>query len=260
MRLLLFLLSFVLSPGSVNFILAEDGKPTEITNDDAESFESRTFLTLLTPSIYPIVKRWKHFEDLKSQESNKLRYTKKHRKHAPSTLTYHFPKMPDEDMFLLTDKKIIEILTRKFEYLNSMKQDSHISSPEDIEQYCENALYQHQIWKKHTKTMFACQSKIDDYDSQIKNLRTSFERHAEKYLRLSCELGNPDDLDLNVIGLMCLPPINEDPQNHFVLLKKLALENKLEQLSMGMSGDYMSALNCGSTCIRIGTSLFGERK
>lgn len=69
-----------------------------------------------------------------------------------------------------------------------------------------------------------------------------------------------DDLDLNVIGLMCLPPINEDPQNHFVLLKKLALENKLAQLSMGMSGDYMTALNCGSTCIRIGTSLFGERK
>ena len=45
--------------------------------------------------------------------------------------------------------------------------------------------------------MFECQSKIDDYDSQIKNLRTAFERHAEKYLRLSCELGNPDDLDLN---------------------------------------------------------------
>ena len=183
--------------GNPRLIKVVDGKPTEITNDDAESFESRTFLTLLTPSIYPIVKRWKHFEDLKSQESNKLRYTKKHRKHAPSTLTYHFPKMPDEDMFLLTDKKIIEILTRKFEYLNSMKQDSHISSPEDIEQYCENALYQHQIWKKHTKTMFGCQSKIDDYDSQIKNLRTTFERHAEKYLRLSCELGNPDDLDLN---------------------------------------------------------------
>ena len=69
-----------------------------------------------------------------------------------------------------------------------------------------------------------------------------------------------DDLNLNVVGLMCLPPINEDPHNHFILLKELASENKLEQLSMGMSRDYIAALSCGSTCIRIGSSLFGERK
>ena len=183
--------------GDPRLVTVVDGKPAIIANDDAESFKSTNFLTLLTPSIYLIVKRWKHFQDVKSQQSFKQRLSKKHRKNEPSALSYQFPKMPDEDMFLLTDKKVIEILTRKFEYLNSIKPTSHISSPEDIERHCETALHQHQTWKIHTKKMRSCQSKIDDYDYQITNLRTAFEHHAEKYLRLSCELGNPNDLDLN---------------------------------------------------------------
>jgi len=181
--------------GDPHLITSENGEPR--TSDIHESFESTTFLTLLTPKVHLIVQRWKHFEDAKSKVAHELRLTKKHRKNEPSALRYQFPKMPDEDMFLLTDKKIIEILTRKFEYLNSIEPNSHISSPEDIQQHCEDALYQHQIWKKLTKTMFACQSNIDDYDFQIKNLRTTFERNPEKYLRLRIVLGNPDDVDLN---------------------------------------------------------------
>ena len=69
-----------------------------------------------------------------------------------------------------------------------------------------------------------------------------------------------NDLKLNIIGLMCIPPINENPEPHFMLLKKLAKENSLRQLSMGMSSDYKIALKCGSTFVRIGTQFFGKRE
>ena len=65
--------------------------------------------------------------------------------------------------------------------------------------------------------------------------------------------------NLNIIGLMCLPPIDEDPRNHFSKLADLAKKFNLNCLSMGMSGDYQVALECGATHIRIGTHIFGER-
>ena len=65
--------------------------------------------------------------------------------------------------------------------------------------------------------------------------------------------------NLNIIGLMCLPPIDEDPRNHFSKLADLAKKFNLNCLSMGMSGDYQVALECGTTHIRIGTHIFGER-
>ncbi len=65
--------------------------------------------------------------------------------------------------------------------------------------------------------------------------------------------------NLNIIGLMCLPPINEDSRKHFIKLRDLAKKYNLECLSMGMSGDYQIALECGATHIRIGTHIFGER-
>ena len=68
-----------------------------------------------------------------------------------------------------------------------------------------------------------------------------------------------NDLGLNVIGLMCIPPINEDPKKHFNLISHLAIQNKLKYLSMGMSADYKIALECGATHIRLGTLLFGKR-
>ena len=65
--------------------------------------------------------------------------------------------------------------------------------------------------------------------------------------------------NLNIVGLMCLPPIDEDPRNHFLRLAVLAKKFNLNSLSMGMSGDYQVALECGATHIRIGTHIFGER-
>ena len=68
-----------------------------------------------------------------------------------------------------------------------------------------------------------------------------------------------NDLRLDVIGLMSIPPMNEDPKKHFDLLNQLAIQNKLKYLSMGMSADYKIALSCGATHIRLGTILFGKR-
>ena len=68
------------------------------------------------------------------------------------------------------------------------------------------------------------------------------------------------DLSLNIIGLMCIPPINDHPKKHFSLLAEEAKKNNLPHLSMGMSADYMEAIKLNASYIRIGTALFGERK
>ena len=68
------------------------------------------------------------------------------------------------------------------------------------------------------------------------------------------------DLNLPIIGLMCIPPINEEPSMHFLLLQKIANRNNLSELSMGMSGDYEDAIKFGATSVRIGSLLFGERQ
>ena len=66
-------------------------------------------------------------------------------------------------------------------------------------------------------------------------------------------------LDLPIKGLMVIPPINEEPSLHFGLLRKIAYRNGLEGLSMGMSGDFESAIAMGATHIRVGSAIFGER-
>ncbi len=64
---------------------------------------------------------------------------------------------------------------------------------------------------------------------------------------------------LNVIGLMCIPPISNNPSNYFSQLKELSTSNNLSELSMGMSNDYMEAVKCGATFVRIGSAIFGKR-
>ena len=64
---------------------------------------------------------------------------------------------------------------------------------------------------------------------------------------------------VNIDGLMCLPPINEPPAKHFQIMQSLAQNNHIKFLSMGMSDDYDIALKYGSTHIRVGTSIFGQR-
>jgi pyridoxal phosphate enzyme (YggS family) len=69
-----------------------------------------------------------------------------------------------------------------------------------------------------------------------------------------------NDLSLQIIGLMCVPPVNENSDLYFSKLKKIANDNKLYELSMGMSGDYSSAIKFGSTYVRIGSKIFGTRQ
>jgi pyridoxal phosphate enzyme (YggS family) len=68
-----------------------------------------------------------------------------------------------------------------------------------------------------------------------------------------------DTYGLTVDGLMCIPPADQDAAPHFSLLKQIADRNGLSVLSMGMSGDYETAIRCGATHVRVGTALFGER-
>ncbi len=68
------------------------------------------------------------------------------------------------------------------------------------------------------------------------------------------------DLQLRVDGLMCIPPHDQIPDMHFALLHKLSLELGIKQLSMGMSGDFETAIRYGATHVRVGTALFGVRE
>ena len=65
-----------------------------------------------------------------------------------------------------------------------------------------------------------------------------------------------DELGLNVEGLMCIPPVDENPGPHFALLAKLAGENDVARLSMGMSGDFETAIGFGATTVRVGSAIF----
>ena len=66
-------------------------------------------------------------------------------------------------------------------------------------------------------------------------------------------------LDLDIIGLMCIPPINEDTRKYFTQMNDLNSKLDLKELSMGMSSDYLDAIENNATFIRIGSSIFGER-
>ena len=78
--------------------------------------------------------------------------------------------------------------------------------------------------------------------------------NADAFIQLCRE-----ELKLNVIGLMCIPPVDEEPALHFALLAKIAKRNGLEQLSMGMSEDFETAIAFGATYVRVGTAIFGAR-
>ena len=81
-----------------------------------------------------------------------------------------------------------------------------------------------------------------------------FPSQAENFInfcRFECKI--------NIIGLMCIPPINEEAAMHFALLRKIAEKNNIKKLSMGMSSDFETALEFGATSVRIGSAIFGER-
>ena len=68
-----------------------------------------------------------------------------------------------------------------------------------------------------------------------------------------------DEHGLEIGGLMCIPPVADDPRPHFGFLAELAARHALPVLSMGMSADFEAAIACGATHVRIGTAIFGER-
>lgn len=68
------------------------------------------------------------------------------------------------------------------------------------------------------------------------------------------------ELKLTIAGLMCIPPVDEEPAIHFAFLAKLARENGLHELSMGMSGDFETAIQFGATHVRVGSAIFGSRE
>ena len=104
--------------------------------------------------------------------------------------------------------------------------------------------------KKKKKLKIFIQVNIDD-ESQKSGI--SIENLNEFYLKCV------NDLNLNIIGLMCLPSQNKNPTDCFLLLKKLAKDLNIFELSMGMSNDYEEAIKCGSTYIRVGSNTFGKR-
>ena len=80
-------------------------------------------------------------------------------------------------------------------------------------------------------------------------------READAFIRLARET-----YGLTVEGLMCIPPVDEAPGPHFALLGRIAARNGLARLSMGMSGDYETAIRFGATHVRVGSALFGARR
>ena len=68
-----------------------------------------------------------------------------------------------------------------------------------------------------------------------------------------------EEFNLNIIGLMCLPPFDKNSQPYFLEMKRISQKLNLNELSMGMSNDYMEAVSSGATYVRIGSKIFGER-
>ncbi|MAL79283.1 MAG: YggS family pyridoxal phosphate-dependent enzyme [Sneathiella sp.] len=82
-----------------------------------------------------------------------------------------------------------------------------------------------------------------------------FPEEADAFIR-QCR----EEFGLNVVGLMCIPPVEEQPAPHFALLARIAERNGLSRLSMGMSADFETAVQFGATSVRVGTALFGLRE
>ena len=116
----------------------------------------------------------------------------------------------------------------------------------------------------------------------MKNLPIKFQRNKKKIdkkpkLFIQVNIGNEDqktgvnkiqagqlasyckEPGLDLIGLMCIPPINLNPENYFEEMNKLNIELGFKELSMGMSSDYLTAVKYLSTYVRVGSSIFGQR-
>ena len=115
--------------------------------------------------------------------------------------------------------------------------------------------------KKLAKKIVDEQSKINkkikvflQINIGAENQKSGINKNETKYLFTYCK-----EINLDVIGLMCIPPINVDPEIYYNEMYQLNMTLGLEDLSMGMSSDFFKAIKYQSTYVRIGTSIFGER-
>ena len=105
---------------------------------------------------------------------------------------------------------------------------------------------------RHQKRKVRCFIQVNTGKEQHKN--GIFPEDTDGFIK-TCK----SDLNLPIDGLMCIPPVNEEPALHFGLLREIAERNQITELSMGMSADYTTAIQFGATYVRIGTAIFGSR-
>ena len=197
---------------------------------------------------------------------------------------------------LKTEPKIIAVTkTFPIDKINPLLENGHIHFGENKIQEAETKwlgikdkyqnLQLHMLGKLQTNKAKKA-VKLFDYIHSLDNPKlaskiSQFEKELKKKLKLFIQVNIGDenqksgipikDLDnfyyyctqelkLNIIGLMCLPPLDSDPQKYFKLLKKNSELLNLKDLSMGMSADYEQAILEGSTFLRLGSIIFGERK
>ena len=197
---------------------------------------------------------------------------------------------------LKTDPKII-VVTKTFSLnkVNPLLESGHIHFGENKVQEAENKwlplknkyinLKLHMIGKLqsnkakkavkifdyiHSLDIAKLASKISQYEKELNKktklfIQVNIAEENQKSGILLKDLNNfylycKNELLLNIIGLMCLPPVETESQKYFQLLKSVAEKHNLKDLSMGMSSDFEQAIINGSTYLRLGTIILGERK
>jgi len=202
-------------------------------------------------------------------------------------------KVIKEKVYKLQNKSNLIIVTknRSFETILPLIHSGHLHFAENKVQEAQekwsNFLHDNKNVKLHligklqsnkAKDAFALFDYIHTLDSEkLAKIFSNLEKDSKKNLKyfIQVNIGHEiqkngiddsllgefinyckNDLCLNVIGLMCIPPNNMDPLPFFKKMQQLKIDNNLAELSMGMSSDYEVALNCGSTYLRIGSAIF----
>ena len=182
--------------------------------------KNRTFDT-----IFPIIKNGHlHFGENKVQEAKEKWSTfLENNKNIQLHLIGKLQSNKAKDAFVL------------FDFIHTLDNEKLAKKFSDLE------------FNSKRKIKYFIQINIGD-EIQKNGISQSFVREFVNFCKI--------DLKLNIIGLMCIPPMNLDPRTFFEQMQKLKINNNLTELSMGMSSDYKDALYYGSTYLRIGSAIF----
>ena len=131
----------------------------------------------------------------------------------------------------------VKVAIKLFDYIHSL----------DSEKLANKISYQQKEYNLRTKLFI--QVNIGDEDQKSGINKADVYKFYEY-----CK-----ELDLDILGLMCIPPFNEDSSDYFNEMRKICEKLQLQELSMGMSSDYLNAIDNGSTYVRVGSSIFGKR-